>query len=48
MQGVPEFPGGPAVKTRVFTAVDLSLTPGRGTKIPQAVWCSPKNKNKNK
>lgn len=32
------FSGGLVVKTPAFTAVDLSLIPDRGTKIPQALW----------
>ena len=32
------FLGGPMVNTRAFTAVNLGLIPGRGTKIPQAMW----------
>ena len=42
-----EFPGRPAVKTRAFTAVDPGSIPGQGTKIPQAMWCSQKQTNKN-
>lgn len=34
------------VKTRAFTAMDPSLIPGGGTKIPQAVRCSQKEKRK--
>ena len=33
-----EFSGGLVVKTQSFTAVDLSSIPGRGIKIPQALW----------
>ena len=33
-----EFSDGLVVKTQAFTAVDLSLIPDRGTKIPQALW----------
>ena len=33
-----DFPGGPVVKTRVFTARGTGSLPGPGTKIPNAVW----------
>ena len=39
-----EFPGGPVIRTRVFTTVDLGSIPGPGPKIPQAVWCDQKTK----
>ena len=31
-----------------FTTVGLGLISGRGTKIPQALWCGPKKKKKKK
>ena len=30
------------VKTLAFTAMDPGLIPGRGTKIPHAMWCGEK------
>ena len=41
-----DFPGGPVVKTRTSTAGGMGSIPGLGIKIPHAVWCSQKLKNK--
>ena len=41
-----EFPGGKVVRICVLTAKGLGSIPGRGTKIPQAMWCSQKEKKK--
>ena len=32
------FPDGAVVKTGAFTAMGQGLIPGRGNKIPQAMW----------
>ena len=37
-----DSPGGPVVKTDIFSAMDL--IPGQGNKIPQAEWHGQKNK----
>ena len=39
-----EFPGGPVVMARQLHCQRLGSIPGRGSRIPQAVWCS-RNKN---
>ena len=43
-----EFPGVPVVRTLVFrtSAEGPGSIPGRGTKIPQAVWHNQKQKKK--
>ena len=35
-RGAEDFPGGLVVKNPPFTAARVGLTPGKGTKIPQA------------
>ena len=39
-----EFPGSPEVKPAPSIAEGPGSTPGQGTKIPQASWCSQKKK----
>ena len=41
-----EFPGGPVVKTSPANAGSASSIPGRGAKIPDALW--PKKPKKHK
>ena len=41
-----DFPGGPVTKTPPSNARNEGLIPGQGTKVPQAMWCSQKIKNK--
>ena len=43
-----EFPGGPVVRTPCFHYRGTGLTPGWGTKIPQAVRCGQKKKKEKK
>ena len=43
-----DFPGSPVVESPPSTAGGLGSIPGRGTKIPHAVWCGQKQKTKNK
>ena len=40
-----ESPGGPVVKSWIFTAIDLDSILGWGTKIPQTTVVQPKIKN---
>ena len=45
-KGVPWWPSGQ--DSKVFTAEGSGSVPGRGTEIPQAVWCGQKKKKKKK
>ena len=39
-----EFPDGPVVRTLRFHCRGCGFNPSQGTKIPQAAWCSQKQK----
>ena len=39
-----DFPGGPVVNTLCFQGRGMGLSPGRGAKIPHAVWSGQKIK----
>ena len=41
-----EFPGGPVVRTSQSHCHGMGSSPGQGTKIPQAMWCGQKEKEK--
>ena len=41
-----DFPGSQVVKTSPSNAGDMSLIPGRGIKIPQALWQKKKKDKK--
>ena len=43
---VRDCPGGPVVKTPSFPTGNVGSIPGQGPKIPSAMWCSQKKKQR--
>ena len=43
IQNMRDFPGSPVVKTQPFNADGVGSVPGRGTKVPRALWPESQN-----